>query len=361
VRIAGAVAGILVLLALAAGVVWQAGQRSEAAEHTLQVGLVANTLDARDQPGEQDQARRAGAAYIREEFRWAEVEPRQGARRWERLDRLMVNATRRGLRVLPLLLAAPRWATDGDRSFPRDPATFGAFAGAVAARYGPGGDFWRRHRGLDGSLAPTWFEVWNEPFFERFSRGGVDPAAYAALVQAATRAGKAANPRTRWLMAADVTYDDGPGPEVPWLDALYAAAPGLNASFDGVAVHPYTFLPPEATRGQSIRYRFDRIGTIVKQLDARGASDKPIWITELGWSTCARRPDCTDERSQARRIEAAFRLVRGQYRDRVRALFLYHLRDFGGWTEDRERWYGLLRPDGSRKPAWRAFRENATP
>jgi hypothetical protein len=355
-----AVAGIVALVVLVAMVVRQAGQQTAVAEAALTVGLVANTLDAGHQGREQDRVRATGARYIREEFRWEDLEPRQGRWSWGATDRLMTNAARRGIRVLPLLFTTPSWAHRSGISFPSDPATFGTFAAALARRYGPGGGFWRRHRGLNGSLAPAWFELWNEPFLERFSSGGVDPARYAAMVQAAAGAGRAANSRTRWLMAVDLAYDDTRGNEHSWLDALYDAAPNLNDGFDGVAVHPYSFLPPTATDRLDIRYRFDRVGAISDQLDEHGARDKPIWITELGWSTCSRRPDCVDEGAQARNIRDAFRLVRGEYRDRVRALFVYHLRDSGiRPRNDPQGYFGLIRSDGSRKPAWNVFRGDA--
>jgi hypothetical protein len=355
-----AVAGLVALLVLVAMVVREAGRQTAIAEAALHVGLVANTLEAGHQGREQARVRSTGARYIREEFRWEDIEPSQGRWRWATTDRLMVNATRRGLRVLPLLFTTPSWAHRSGILFPSDPATFGTFAGALARRYGPGGAFWRSHRRLDAALAPAWFELWNEPFLERFSSGGVDPARYAAMVQAAARSGRAANRRTRWLMAVDLDYDDRGGAEHSWIDALYDAAPNLNDSFDGVAVHPYTFLPPTATGRLDIRYRFDRIGAIADRLDEHDARAKPIWITELGWSTCTRRPDCVDEAAQARNIRDAFRLVRGEYRGRVRALFVYHLRDSGiRPRDDPQGYFGLIRSNGTRKPAWRVFHENA--
>lgn len=321
----------------------------------LRIGLVANTLDAgRDRQRQHEAVRAAGARWIREEFRWGAVEPRPGRLRWGALDRLMADATRNEIRVLPLLIGTPAWAGPTPLSMPDDPAAFGRFAGAVAARYGPRGRFWRENPRLDGTLAPRWFEVWNEPYLEAFAEGGVDPARYARMVAAAARAGRAANPASRWLMAVDLVYEGPDGRELPWLDMLYADDPRLHESFDGVAVHPYSFFGVEASDDVPVQFRFDRIEAIRDRLTELGAPGTPMWITELGWSTCALRPDCVSEETQAQRIRDVFRQLGGRYDELVDALFLYRLQDLGLDPSDREQHYGLLRHDGTPKPAWGA-------
>jgi hypothetical protein len=327
----------------------------------LAVGVVANTLNAGRAMGAQQQAvRKLGARWIREELGWAEVERRPGAHRWQRFDRLLASAVTHRLHVLPVLLGTPRWAGPSPLGLPDDPAAFGAFAGRAAARYGPGGSFWRAHPRLDDRLAPRWFELWNEPYMPYFSKTGIDPARYARMVVAATSAGRAANPRTRWLMAADLTYLDASGQRRPWLDALYADQPNLSRYFDGVAVHPYSFYPPGTAAGIAAAFRFDRIDPIARALARHGAKDTPLWITEVGWSTCDLRPDCVSEHDEAQRLADAFTLVRSRYARLVRAIFVYHLRDFpGGAGNDREAHYGLLRANGTRKPAWAVLRMEA--
>ena len=38
-----------------------------------------------------------------------------------------------------------------------------------------------------------------------------DPAAYGRLAVATARAGRSANPRTRWLLSGELTYEDAAG------------------------------------------------------------------------------------------------------------------------------------------------------
>jgi polysaccharide biosynthesis protein PslG len=328
----------------------------------LRAGLIVNALDARAHRGaELARARSLGVRWMREELRWGAIETRPGRYRWARFDALMAAAARADLRVLPLLLGTPRWAGRAPLALPDDPADFGVFAAAAAARYGPGGTFWRARPSLDAGLAPRWFELWNEPYTERYSSGGVDPARYAAMVRAATLDGRAANRATRWLMAAELTYEDGAGARRQWLTALAAADPGLMGLLDGVAVHPYGFGAPGADDGIPLPFRFDRIDAIARTLTLLGAARVPLWITEIGWSTCQARPDCGSELDQAQRIADVFTRVRRRpLSARVRAVFVYHLHDFPGRQgHDREAHYGLLRTNGTRKPAWHVVRRAA--
>jgi hypothetical protein len=328
----------------------------------LRAGLVVNALDAgRRRGAELAHARALGVRWIREELRWNQVETRPGHFRWQRFDALLADAAARGLHVLPLLIGTPWWAGSGMLALPQDPAAFGAFAAQTAARYGPGGAFWRARPRLDARLAPVWFELWNEPYMPSFSTGGIDPARYAQMVGAATTAGHAANPRTRWLMAADLEYRDAAGQQRNWLAAIAAADPGLLARVDGVAVHPYSFDAPGTKSSVALAFRFDRIDAIAGELSRYGAAKVPLWITEIGWSTCASRPDCTSEHDQAQRIADVFTRVRRRpLASRVQAVFVYDLRDFAGRAAgDREGHFGLLRDNGSRKPAWSVVRREA--
>lgn len=325
----------------------------------LEIGIVANTLDDARRRTEQGRIRSLGVRWIREELRWPTIERTRGVLRWRTFDKLLADATQQRLHVLPLLLGTPPWAGRSPLALPDDPRMFGAFAARAAARYGPGGSFWRAHPSLDPSFAPRWFELWNEPYTERYSTGGVDPARYARMVRETLRQGRAANPQARWLMAGELDYKDATGAPRDWLAAIDAADPRLDADVDGVAVHPYAFVAPNDPGDDvALRYRFDRTEAIARGLDQRGAPDTPLWITELGWSTCGLRPDCTSERDQAQRLaDVAAALERPPLAGRVQALFVYHLRDFPGRSgNDREAHYGLLRTNGSRKPAWGVVR-----
>ena len=195
----------------------------------LRIGLVANTQSqGQDAGAEQDIAAASGARWLREEFDWDSVEPRNDVWDWARYDNVIEQAALRGMRVLPLLNGSASWAAPRWNQFPDDFSEFGEYVAAVASRYGPGGAFWRDRPGL-AALAPTHFEIWNEPYIEYFSVDRVDPARYAKLVRTAVSAGRAANPRARFLLAADTFYTEAPGDYRNWIDGMYEAVPDLNA------------------------------------------------------------------------------------------------------------------------------------
>jgi hypothetical protein len=273
-------------------------------------------------------ARALGVRSVREDLSWASVEPRPGEFVWGRFDAVLRAAAQHGLTVLPLLDETPRWATSGgDSSLPPDPAAFADFAARAAVRYGPGGQFWQAHPAIAG-FAPAVMEVYNEPYWR-----GVDPAAYAALVRRTADAVRAANARVQLL--AEVT----PG---AWLDSLYAADPAIfsTAATAGAAVHPY---------GADTAAR---VAGVHAQMTAHGDGAIGVWITEVGWPTCPSDPaDCVSEPAQAKDLATTLALARTAWQPWLRALFVYDLRDYGSPGRDKEQYFGLLRPDGSAKPA----------
>jgi hypothetical protein len=315
----------------------------------LRLGLVANSIGWGDAVGdEQALAAATGARWLREELEWAEVVPRRGERHWAKADRMVASAARRGLKVLPLLNEAPRWAAGRDHALPTDALAYGAFVADAVARYGPKGSFWRAHPALDAGLAPTYFELWNEPYFARPAHGAVTARRYAALAADAIRAGATANPEARFLVAVDPATATEPELDGRWLDRLAAARPALLASAGGLATHPY------AADGAGSLRSLDRLRAVL----AARALRLPVWITEVGWTTCSDSAECVTEKAQAGDLLAFLSGVRRG--GRADAVFYYHLRSWRVRSgEQLYGDYGLLRADRSRKPAWTVFRRFA--
>lgn len=319
----------------------------------LYVGLVANTVGYGDKVGvQQDLAKSAGAAWLRENFSWARLEPRSGARDWSVLDRLVENAATRHLQLLPLLLEPPAWAAAADGGLPAASAALGAYVHDVVARYGSNGSFWRDHPELDRRLAPRWFELWNEPYLVGQRDNAVDAARYAAIVRVAVAAGRAADPDARFLIGVDSSTRADPELASRWASALQQAWPGIWSAADGIAAHPYGI----GAAGNGM-FPLDDLLSVLHGIGVR----LPIWITEVGWSTCTADPVCVPESAQADDMRTVLATLRDRYHSEVAAVFVYHLLDWpvtppGG----REGAYGLLRVDGSHKPAWEVFRRFAT-
>ena len=308
-------------------------------------------------------ARRSGARFLREDFYWAVIERGRGRFDWRYYDRLMAVAAQHGLTVLPLLGYPPPWAARNSLTIPTRHGPYGRFVARVVARYGPGGTFWRlpAQRRL-ARLPAVWFELFNEPYYALFSQRGVDPGNYARLVRSTVRRARAANRRARFLLSADSAWTAPDRSVRDWMADMYVAVPDLGRWFDGVSVHPYSnvspnvFTPDHDTRGQS--RRLERVRDF---LGRRGETAKHLWITEVGWTTCPRPQDaCLSEAEQAAYLEQLFRLARTRWRGYVDVVFGYELRDHlpPGYPF-REGFFGLLRADGSPKPAWDVFRTQA--
>ena len=323
-----------------------------AGQHAVLRGLTGAALCRRARL-----AARSGATMIREDLEWSVLEPERGVYRWDLSDRIFAAAAQSGLRVLPIIDEVPAWAGDDQSALPSDPATYAAFVAKVVDRYGPHGRFWRHHRSQVPGRAPTWFELWNEPFYGAFSAGHPDAGRYARLVRASVRAGRKADRTARFLVASELTSDRDP-PE-QWMSAMYAAVPHFSHYVDGFAVHPYSLLPPDLYTPGKSRRQTRRVEDIRRFADRHGGSHKPIWITEIGWPTCSDLDSCVTEQTQASDVDAVFRLARTRWKRYVRAVFLYALVDSGVRAAGREADFGVVHPGGSAKPAFRAFQRDA--
>jgi hypothetical protein len=127
------------------------------------------------------------------------------------------------------------------------------------------------------------YEVWNEPDDAPYWAGGANPAAYAALLKAAYPAFKAGDPGVTVVTGGMVAND------YDFLQALYAN--GAKGSFDAVGIHTDTACltadPREYYRepsGRIGRYSFTGYREVHQTMAANGDA-KPLWLTELGWST----------------------------------------------------------------------------
>ncbi|NHA66593.1 cellulase family glycosylhydrolase [Phycicoccus flavus] len=286
----------------------------------------------------------AGAGWVRLDVAWATLQP-SGPDRYDtdwgarRVDEAITTARAGGLKVLLTFYWAPGWATGGDgKAAHPDPAAYARALRWVADRWGDDVDA---------------YEVWNEPNGKRFWNPP-DARAYAALLRAAYPAVKAADPTAEVVMGG-LEYVD-----LEWLQELYAA--GAKGSYDVLAVHPYPSpgdLPPGAPPDGS-KYRFRNLDELMVLMREHGEATVPVWLTEVGWSAHENDADAevwalgVSPVDQGAYLYDSVRLVTERY-PQVKGWFWYTVRDtaLGDVHQDS---FGLLRADGSRKPAWYALR-----
>ena len=222
-----------------------------------------------------DALRASGVGIARSDALWEATEPSApvaGVHSFDWIfdDRIAGDLATHGLRWLPILGYSAPWAQSipgQDHSPPSSSADYAAYAGSFAARYGPGGAFWREHPHLPAEPVAT-YEIWNEPDNGEFWTPTPDAARYADLYIAAREAIDAADPAARVIVG---------GLTLPasFLPAIVAARPQLRGHIDGVAVHPYG--TPTVVLA---KIRSDR-ATLV----ALGMAGVPLYATEFGWTT----------------------------------------------------------------------------
>jgi hypothetical protein len=278
------------------------------------------------------------------------------------LDRLVGAAAKQRLPLMPVLLGAPRWATnDPNRAIyvPRDPAEYARFAATLVRRYGTGGSFWTEHPKVRRFPVRKW-QIWNE-VSNSWYWDSTWRTAYPRLLRASYDAIKAADPHARVLQSGLNSGESGPS----WhaLDALYDQldAQSLGRPFDDVAAHIYTSRVPDAVK----------VVEETRKVMERHNDNRPIRVTELAWP--ASRGRLRDEHGEPREFFAATtdrgmakRLVAGvvQLARQRKALGISGV-DWFQWassyrgTTDAFRYSGLRHAAHKRlkdKPAMKAFR-----
>lgn len=338
---------------------------------SLYYGISANSRSAnleKETFGDiQDEAAATGVTRIREDLEWQKIEPSNDEWDWSETDQMYEEAAERGLNILPIPNSPPCWAapgvtTDCDEYPPFSNAEYGEFVGQIAARYGPGGDFWDAHPGLDGTLASRYIEIWNEPYWAT-QHATMSPFGYAYLYKAAVTAGRAANPATRYLIESAIGGAGG----VEWLAGIYSIDKEIGKYIDGIAVHPYpgshgiNYVPVSNTDEAFLNAKKN-----YDEWKARGVN-KPVWITEVGYSSCEDPEHCVPGSTQAARetqkavmLKPLLDALGTDEYGFVHAVYLYNLRQTTPASEPnktKSNWYGITNKTFEHLPAWTTFVE----
>jgi hypothetical protein len=217
-----------------------------------------------------------GATLARSDALWEVTEPAPPVAgvhnyQWIFDDVVAGSLALHHLRWLPIVDYSAGWAQSipgQDHSPPRSNADYAAYAAALAARYGPGGSFWREHRELP-ALPVRAFEIWNEPDSDAFWVPRPDMARYAGLYAAARDAIHAVDPSGQAIVG-------GLSSPAQSTAALLAADSQLRGQIDGVGIHPYAGSPAAVLAS---------IAGTRQVLDRLGLQAVPLYVTEFGWTT----------------------------------------------------------------------------
>jgi hypothetical protein len=318
-------------------------------------------VDSAEMDRQLDAMKQLGVGITRVDVGWSSIEHLYKGEResWymNRLDHLVEGANARGIKLLLLFAETPCWASRAPESLkqgctgrwwhrnvqnypPRNPSDYADALAYLVKRY--------------GDRVYAW-EIWNEPNQDYFFHTRDQVGDYAKMVRAAYPAAKAADPRPI-IVAGSLSDSD-----FQFADALYRH--GVKGYFDAFSVHPYSQdRSPLATAVETPRYSFVRGVPAVRRVMKSHGDDKPIWLTEFGWSTCTVRgqlhwENCVDPGVQARYLTRAFRQMRSW--SYVPVGIWFNLENTSDSPGDRGENYGLMTRDGTPKPAFGAFRSVA--
>ena len=304
-----------------------------------------------------------GVRWVRLDVDWAQVQPKATSYNWQSYDNVFAAAHANGLQTLGILDYTPSWAVapgcvvaDRTKCQPNVNA-YAAFAAAASARYVPGG-------------AHAW-EIWNEPNWPRFWAPVPNPDVYAQLLKSSSAAIRRQDPKATIVLGGLSALGTVANniPAATFLEDLYDDDAG--DSFDAVAMHAYTYpyLPSDAQHAPS----WQQLYQLYAVMQAHGDGDKKVWITEFGAPTDGPGPIANHAgMAQPNRVDHVNETVQAQIlTDAVQQyktlpfagpFFWYAFEDVADpahtTTED---FYGLLRSDGTHKPAYSAYQKAMAP
>ena len=218
-----------------------------------------------------------GVRWVRFALPWATIEPVRGQFAWAAWDAVFAELAKHPtLTSVVVLNGAPAWAraaadAGNPQAPPHERSDFGAFAAAVARRYG-------------GRL--RYYQVWHEPnIAPHWGARDVDPAAYLGLLREAALQIRAADADAQIVLAALApTTESGRAnlSDIAYLDALYGL--GARAWFDLAAAQPYGFSEPPDAGTDPGKLNFGRAELLRQVMLRHGDGATPLWATAFGWN-----------------------------------------------------------------------------
>jgi hypothetical protein len=240
-----------------------------------------------------------GFTQIRFTIPWTDVEPVEPSGgvhnytfTWP--DVLVRELAERGLTGQPTMWKTPGWNVPSglpnlgclhvDSRTPEDLQAYGLAAGAVVARYGPGGSFWAENPGLPYRPFKE-FEIWNEPNLKGFWCPEPQPARYATMAAFAANRIHAVDPSMK-IITGGIPLGSGSGLLMKpgeFMEKMLNEVPNLPNLVDSIGIHVYPFGDMDKQLKPLKYFR--------KVFRAAGLPDSvPMTANEFGWSTEGRNP-----------------------------------------------------------------------
>lgn len=372
------------------------GPAGASAARPLETGLLDFSFTSGDAGLRGDLFSDAGAAdagVVRMHAIWRSIaasqpanpaDPADPAYNFAALDAAVRDASERGLDVLLTVTSAPTFAEGPGRpsnatagAWRPDPVAYGQFARAIASRY-------------SGSFTPAgqpalpripYFQAWNEPnlgnhLAPQYEGGtATGPALYRDLLNAFYAGVKSAGGGLV-ITAGTGPYGDPPGgartrPIAFWRDVLClngglaAVACPAKANFDVLAHHPInTSGGPDRSAvnpDDAATPDLHNVVDVLRAAERGGTTGTPgkheVWATELWWES--KPPEGCDGVSLKKHARYVAESLHSLWRQGASLVVWLSVRDQSARATEcgyEQLQAGLTFVDGSRKPAFSAFR-----
>lgn len=303
-------------------------------------------------------AAQAGVGTVRLNMYYGTITVNPKKYDWKTQDAAFIPAAKAGIRIIPTFYGYKK--TGGPNLFrfgSSDWNVYTKFIKETVKRYGPGGTLWKENPGIP-YMPVISYGVWNEPnfLFNNNHQKRVDVENYAQVLVGMSRSIKKIDPSAIVSVGGLANAQNSTKLEgvsgANFLTRLYNY-PEVRSSFDAVSFHPYS---------STVKGMADSIEEIRGIMNSNGDTNKPLYITEVGWATGGRTGGLVvSPAEQAANLTQAMNWFKAnRARLRIPVVAWYFWKDvpkdaiYGG----QNMWYhnaGLLDINGAPKPAWYAF------
>ncbi|MDD5566224.1 MAG: beta-galactosidase [Candidatus Omnitrophica bacterium] len=280
--------------------------------------------------------KKAGVGFVRMDFLWSEIEPRQGAFDFSKYDTIVELVAKNGIQILGILHYNTPWAASCSdwNCPPADNSLYAHYAAKVAGRY----------KGII-----RYWEVWNEPDSRIYWSNQDGLKSYCSLLKDTYIALKKANPECKVL-------NGGLAGGISSVNRLYDN--GAKDYFDILNIH--IFESPLNYKAIAAVKAYPKLAR--KIMARNGDTGKPIWVTEIGCPGVKRGLTVNnwwmgknpDERTQAAWVKDVYTALLNEAA--VEKVFWAFFRDCDTHWDNGIDYFGLIRWDYSAKPAFFAYK-----
>ncbi len=281
--------------------------------------------------------REAGVGIVRMDFLWGDIEPRYGERNFEKYDFIVDTLTAAGIEVLGVLSYHTDWASPQCAwNCPNaDTRYFVDYCRMVAEHFKDRVHYW---------------EIWNEPDSTVYWQPQDGLKQYTVLLRDSYQALKQVDPGCKVL-------NGGLANGLVSVNKLYDN--GAQEYFDIFNIHAFETPVAPGAINRVVSY----VKTVRKIMARNGDANKPLWITEIGCPGVRRglrvdnwwMGENPTEAKQASWVHDVVTVLPKQ--PGVEKVFWAFFRDTDQHWKNGTDYFGLIRNNFNKKPAFRKFKD----